>query len=476
MKEHVTSILIVDDEKEMSSILSRIFNKEGIKTLIANDGLSAMQILHDTRPDILLLDVKMPGMDGFELLRESKKIYRDIPVIMLTAYSNIHEAIKAIRDGAVDYLSKPFNHAELIGIVREVLNKNKFNQDGIRQQPGDHTTSLRELMGPSDEITKLIAQVNCVAKSDFTVVIIGESGTGKELVASEIHRQSFRSKAQFVPVDCGAIPETLLESELFGFEKGAFTGAGLQKVGKIEASIGGTLFLDEISNMSMASQAKLLRVLQEKRICRLGSVKQKDVDIRTIAASNRDLNEQVASGSFRQDLFFRLQEFMIQIPPLRERKEDIPYLAKRFLDITNSELRKNVYGFSKDALEALCSHDWPGNVRQFRSTIRRAVLLADEMIHESHLDLETCHLPVREFASNIHVMPRDGLSLKEIVRRTTSAVEREVLVEILKQTGGNKAETARILRVDYKTVHTKVKEFSISLHRGEYHEKERKQE
>ncbi len=264
---------------------------------------------------------------------------------------------------------------------------------------------LKELMGPSDIIARLISEVECVADSDFSVVIIGETGSGKEIVARAIHEASPRSSRPFTPVDCGAIPETLLESELFGHEKGAFTGADVKKPGKFEITHGGTLFLDEISNMPLGSQAKLLRVLQEKKVYRVGSTKSIDVDVRLLVASNQDLHDLTESGSFRQDLFYRLNEFAISVPPLRERKEDIPYLAKRFLDTANIELKKSVKGFSESALNVLFNYNWPGNVRQLRSTIRRATLLADDVITEKDLDLQRVPVPGLAFTPKFKECP-----------------------------------------------------------------------
>jgi len=325
----------------------------------------------------------------------------------------------------------------------------------------EDTLSLSKVMGPSDAVGRLISDVNRVAKSDFTVVILGETGSGKELVARAIHHNSHRSEGPFVAIDCGAIPETLLESELFGHEKGAFTGAVVQKPGKFEAAKGGTLLLDEISNMPLSSQVKLLRTLQEKKVYRVGGTKPIDVDVRLLVASNQDLASATASNSFRRDLFYRLNEFTINIPPLRERKGDIPYLAKRFLETTNIELGKGVKGFSESATEALLAHDWPGNVRQLRSTIRRAVLLADEMITEMHLDMTKASGLSQGHTQDIEGMPWENSSLKDIIRHNTLGIEREVLIKALKYTGGNKAKAARLLQIDYKTIHTKVKQLGI---------------
>ena len=324
-------------------------------------------------------------------------------------------------------------------------------------------------MGPSDTVGELISMVNLVAKSNFTVVIQGETGSGKEVIARAIHNASSCSRSPFVPVDCGAIPETLLESELFGYEKGAFTGAERKKAGKIESANGGTLFLDEISNLPLPSQAKLLRVIQEKKVNPVGSNRPVPVDVRLLVASNQDLYSLTQSGAFRCDLFFRLSEFTIKVPPLRERKEDILYLAKRFLNITNAELNKNAKGFSESAVEALLSFSWPGNVREFRSTIRRAALLADDVITENHLDIMKRQAGIFAVApSKTADTEWKNLSLKEIVRQNTIAIERKVLSQTLKNTAGNKAEAARMLKIDYKTIHTKIKQFGIHISGGIY--------
>jgi transcriptional regulator with PAS, ATPase and Fis domain len=325
---------------------------------------------------------------------------------------------------------------------------------------------LRVMMGPSDAITRIIREVNRVAQSDFSVIVQGETGSGKELVARAIYQLSSRAGAPFIPLDCGAIPETLIESELFGYHKGAFTGATAPKAGKFEAAHGGTLFLDEIANLPLGAQAKLLRVLQEKAVLRLGAVKPVKVDVRLVTASNQELQGLVESGQMREDLYFRLNEFTITIPPLRERKDDIPYLAKRFIDLTNKELQKNVQRLSEYCLEALLSYNWPGNVRQLRSVIRRAVLLADDIITEKHLDIKRAPVPGLAFTPKIQGTPWDELSLREIVHRSVVTVEREVLLQALKHTRGNKAKAARLLQIDYKTIHTKLKQFGLNRSGG----------
>ena len=330
-----------------------------------------------------------------------------------------------------------------------------------------HTATLRETFGPSELVSKLIFAVERVANSNFSVVIMGETGSGKEVVARAIHSASPRSRGPFIPVDCGAIPEALIESELFGYERGAFTGADHQKVGKFEAARGGTLFLDEISNMTLAAQAKLLRVLQEKTVYRLGSTKSISVDTRVLAASNQNLEKLSEDNLFRSDLYFRLNDFTISVPALRQRSEDMLYLAKRFMDFTNIELSKSVKSLSLPAVEAMLAYNWPGNVRQLQSVIRRAVLLAENIITEEHLSLGKKDEPAAANGlteSSFHNLAQlKGMPLREILRRITTQLEREVISQTLQRTGGNKAEAARLLHVDYKTLHTKVKEYAIQI-------------
>jgi len=460
----------VDDEKDICVLLSRLVRKEGLKDLVANDGETALKLIVSERPDVLLVDFKMPGLDGMELLKRATEIDSDLPVIMITAYADIKGAVAAMKAGAHDYLAKPFENLEVIRVVHRALTERNLKRKlSHLTSELQETHSLREMMGTSDVIYQLIFETNRVAKSDFTVLIQGETGSGKELVARAIHDASPRSGGAFVPVDCGAIPETLLESELFGHEKGAFTDAKFQKPGKIELARGGTLFLDEISNMPLGSQAKILRVLQEKKVYRVGSSKPIDIDVRLLVASNKDLFDLLGSGSFRPDLFFRLNEFTITVPPLRERKEDIHYLVKRFLDITNAELNKNVKGFSESAIEHLMAFDWPGNVRQLRSTIRRAVLMADDLITEKHLDImKRLSKPILTFPLKNQGILSKNMSLKEILRQNTKAIERQILKQALNHTGGNKAKAARMLQIDYKTIHTKVKQLGISTDGGQY--------
>ena len=347
------------------------------------------------------------GNDGMEVLKRVKETDPHLPVVLITAYAEVPASVAAMRAGAFDYLAKPFDHPEVVRVVRAAL----AERDRRRRSMAEEIAAdnfLRVTMGPSDAVTRIIREVNRVAQSDFSVIVQGETGSGKELVARALCQLSGRAEAPFIPLDCGAIPETLIESELFGYQKGAFTGATAPKAGIFEAAHGGTLFLDEIANLPLGAQAKLLRVLQEKAVLRLGAIRPVKVDVRLVTASNQELQGLVASGQMREDLYFRLNEFTITVPPLRERKDDIPYLAKRFMDLTNKELQKNVKGFSEYCLEALLSYNWPGNVRQLRSVIRRAVLLADDLITEKHLEIKRARC--RAWPSRPRFKERPGTS------------------------------------------------------------------
>jgi two-component system nitrogen regulation response regulator GlnG len=458
----------VDDEEQILVLLSAILEQEGISPVVAHTGQAALEKIRSEHPDALVVDMKLPDMDGMRIMKEAKVLDEDLPVILITGYPEIRGAVAAMRAGAHDYLAKPLKQHEVLRVVFRALNEHALKRKLRRLACQiEDESSLRESMGPSGVVKRLIADVSRVAGTNFGVLIVGETGSGKELVARAIHQSSLRCHAPFMAVDCGAIPETLLESELFGHEKGAYTGADKQKNGKIEMAHGGTLFLDEISNMPLGSQAKLLRVLQDKTICRVGGTQAINTDVRVLAASNRDLQRLAESGAFRSDVYFRLNEFTIRVPALRERQEDILYLAKRFVDLTNLELQKNVTGFTQSAVDALLACDWPGNVRQLRSVIRRAVLLADDMITEQHMRIDRVSpkltLPGPACNQEIQETPGIGLSLKEIMQRRMVAIERQILAHVLRETGGNKAKAARLLHIDYKTIHSKIRQYGIPI-------------
>jgi two-component system nitrogen regulation response regulator GlnG len=465
-----SKILIVDGQEEICAVLSQFMQDEGLTTVVAHSGEAALQKIRSEQPDVLVVELRPPDIDGMKIMQGARALDEDLPVILITGYPEIRGAVAAMRAGAHDYLAKPLKHHEVVRVIFRALNERTLKRK-LRRLSGQiqDESSLREAMGPSDAVGRLIADVVRVAKTDFSVFILGETGSGKELVAHAIHRLSPRVAAPFMAVDCGAIPETLLESELFGHEKGAYTGADKQRIGKFENARGGTLFLDEISNMPLGSQAKLLRVLQEKAIYRLGGTERVRVDVRLVAASNHDLQRLEQSDSLRRDVYFRLNEFTISVPPLRERPEDILYLAKRFVDLTNFELQKNVKGFTQSAVEVMLAYNWPGNVRQLHSMIRRAVLLADDMITEQCLGIEQAsHMPVLsclEGDQETHDCSPADLPLKELKKRRIVALEREIIVRVLRVTAGNKAAAARLLHLDYKTIHSKIRQYGISVGR-----------
>jgi two-component system nitrogen regulation response regulator GlnG len=462
-------ILIAEDDPEMAQLLGCLLHREGLTPLLAKDGIEALQLVRAGDPDVLLADLRMPNMDGMELMRKAKDLDPELPVILITGYAEVRGAVEALRAGAHDYLAKPFEHQQVIRVVLRALNERRLKLQ--LKHLADHVhqaLSPRETFGPSEAVGKVIAAIERVANSNFSVLIVGETGSGKEVVARAIHQASGRARHSFIPVDCGAIPEMLFESELFGHERGAFTGADRQTVGKIEAAHGGTLFLDEISNMPLASQAKLLRVLQEKTLYRLGGARPIQVDVRMLTASGHDLEGLCDGGSFRPDLYFRLNEYTIFVPPLRGRREDISYLAKRFLDIANIELSKSIKGFSPPAVELMLAYGWPGNVRQLRSAVRRAVLMAEDVVTEEHLGLrpKACEpLPKDELVVHASVggSASGDLALRDLVRNHTVHVERVAIVHALRRTGGNTSTAARLLQVDYKTLHSKVKEYGIQI-------------
>jgi DNA-binding NtrC family response regulator len=450
-------ILIVDGEKSARDVLCHAIRLERYEPLEASDGEQALALIKNQSPDVLVLDCGRPGADGDEVRRRARQLDPDLPVVTITVADNSddHPALR----GPHDYLVRPFEQGELIGCVHQAMNeraRRRTIQKLLTQVP--QAARLRETMGASAAITEICADVARVARSDFTVLINGETGSGKELVAQAIHQASFRASGPFIAVDCGAIPETLFESELFGHEKGAFTGAVHAHPGKFEAASGGTLFLDEISNMPLGSQAKLLRALQERTLYRVGGTRPVKVDARVLVAASDDLEAATVKGIFRKDLFFRLNEFTIRVPPLRERKQDVVFLANQFLEVTNRELGKTVRGLSDTAAQRLVGFDWPGNVRQLRSTIRRAVLLADTVVGEEHLRLPGAS---DSWMAELPSAANEGVPLRQLVRRATIEVERNALLRTLRQTGWNKARAARLLQIDYKTMHNKLKEYGL---------------
>ncbi len=456
-------ILVVDDEKDLRWVLRKILLAKGYGVFEAENGANALKMLNKSSFDLVLLDNRMPGgMNGLEVLKKIMDIDPNILVIILTAFGNIKTAVTAIKQGAYDFLTKPFDKEELILTIEKALEKQRLLQEvkELKQKLFRHER-LEEIMGTSDSIKKVFNQIGKVAPTNFTVLIQGETGTGKELVANAIHELSSRKDNPFIAVDCGTIPDSLVESELFGHEKGAFTNAYSRKEGQFELANKGTIFLDEISNLPYSVQNKLLRVLQERKIRRLGSEKSINVDIRIIAASNIHMNEHIKNRKFRKDLYYRLSEFTINMPALRKRKDDIPILVERFIQETNKELGKNVTGLSKEALKKLFYNNWEGNVRELKNIIRQAVLFTDKIIEPGHLIFNDGIESTVYDEDVLSDLSNEKTSMKAITKRTIVKIEKEMIINALHKLKGNKSKTAKILDIDYKTLHTKIKNYGI---------------
>lgn len=485
----LAKVLIVDDLEDARWVLSNLIRRAGFTPLMAASGEEALACIRQEAPEVALLDVGLPDMDGFEVLARAKAHDKTVSVIMVTANGKTHDAVRAIRAGAYDYVAKPFNNEDIVLTVRRALEEKalKGQRRQFLNQPPGQAGSLLDCMGKSAAIQRIQTEVERVARTNFSVLVTGESGTGKELVSQAIHARSLRAAKPFVAMDCGAISESLIESELFGHEKGAFTGAYQAKAGAFELADGGTIFLDEIGNLPLAMQGKLLRVLETRRIHRIGSTKEQEVDFRVVAATNADLRVMVDQQTFRGDLYHRLAEFTIRLPALHERKEDLVFLVNRFLTQTNKELGKQVQDLSASAWGLIQRYDWPGNARELRNQLRRAVLLCDDpegMVKPECLGM----LDGRGSPSELlgpdqpeQCWPEDGgpracplcdsaallasgvgLSLKELSGRVTAQLERAILLQVLTLTDGNKAQAARMLHIDYKTIHNKLKAYEIS--------------
>jgi two-component system response regulator AtoC len=433
-------ILLVDDESHIRSILSDILAEKQYEILQAGDGKEALRIVKKEIPDVVLLDYNLPDMKGIDILEKIKEMNQQIIVIMLTAYGDLQKAVQAMKLGAYDYLTKPFDNDEIVLVVEKALHtKQLTNEVNFLKKQLQTNEISRDMIGESSAIKKVLDMVQLVATNDITVFLEGETGTGKEVIARLIHGQSNRSEKAFVAVDCGAIPETLFESEMFGYEKGAFTGASLRNTGKFEQADGGTLFLDEISNLPLNMQAKLLRAIQNKTISRIGGKVMVPCDVRIIAASNKNIITDIENGRFRSDLFYRLHEFKIELPTLSERKDDIPFLANCFLKEFNIEFGKTIKGFDPHSIEELMYYRWPGNVRELKNVIKRAVLLTPgKYILPEHL--------IFSYVKN---------SSKKIEATDDSTMENfetEVLLskiakvkEAIERANGNKSKAASIL-------------------------------
>jgi len=453
VKENQIRILIVEDDKRLKEVLKKILDSRGFYTETAENGADGINKAQEKLFDVALIDLKMPGMDGMEVLKRIKKISPPTYVIIMTAYGTIDSAVETIRNGAFDYITKPFKSEEILIVLEKVLeDRNLRNQIRDLTEQAEQKNKFEEIIGKSKSMQAVFEVIRRVAKTDSTVLITGKTGTGKELVAKAIHRCSERRDQPFVVVNSSAITDTLLESELFGYLKGAFTGALRDKKGFFQEAHLGTLFLDEIGEVPATTQVKLLRAIEDNIIIPVGGTKGEKVDIRLIAATNHDLQEEVARGSFRSDLYYRLKVMSVNLPELNERREDIPLLVDYFRERYNVKLEKEVRSISKDALNLLLDFDWPGNVRELEHAIERGVLVCDLR--------EICpeNLPVEiQYPEETHIRraAEEGRSLDE--------VEKKHITLVLKKTGGHKDKTASILGIDRRTLYHKLKKYGVEL-------------
>lgn len=442
------SILIVDDEKNMRFVVSRALAGEGFNIYEAASGIDALPMMSDISPDLVILDLRMPGMDGIETLAAIRSESPGLPVIMLTAHGNVESAVEAMKAGATEYLTKPFDVEELKLVVEKALSVKRLErQVEYLQGELDRDYDTAGIIGNDKKMKEVLSTVFKVALSDATVMIYGESGTGKELIAKAVHKNSNRDGKAFIQLSCAALPETLLESELFGYDKGAFTGATGSKPGRFELADGGSLFLDEIGDISPAVQVKLLRVLEQKSFERLGGSKTMDVDVRLIGATNRDLATMVREGEFREDLYYRLNVIPINLPPLRERRSDIRLLAAHFLDrYAPDKILTN------DSLKLLEDYSWPGNVRELQNAIERAtVLCRSKAIGPDDLPAEITHR--ESLASQAFKLPPEGIAMEQ--------VERDLIRQALDRTGGNRTRAAELLGITRHTLLYRLDKYDI---------------
>ena len=454
-------VLVVDDEQSLRKVLAATLQREGYEVQVAADGEEALAALERDGADVVVTDLVMPKMDGLSLLRKVVVSHPDVPVIVVTAHGKIDSAVEAMKAGAFDFVSKPFEHSELKAIIAKAARQSDLNARNV--VPDETGRRFNEIVGKGQRMIELQQIIGKVADAPSTVLISGESGTGKELVATALHEKSSRREKPLIKINCAAIPRELVEAELFGFEKGAFTGAVQSKPGRFELADGGTLFLDEIGEIPMEMQVKLLRAIQESEFERVGGVKTTKVQVRLIAATSRDLTKEIAAGRFREDLFYRLNVVPLQLPPLRERRDDIPLLAEHFRQKYNARLKKNVERIEDDALAALSAYSWPGNIRELENVLERTILFAEGTV------IRAADLPPSLRQQPLDAVPAGAAGLapgpmKEIVKGQVQAIERDLIVRGLEVTGGNVTRTAKLLKISRKSLQMKMKEFGL---RGE---------
>jgi DNA-binding NtrC family response regulator len=447
MSDKNGKILVVDDDLEMCGLLSDVLKGEEFSVITTNDSLEALKILKKEEFDVIITDLKMKGLKGLDLLEETKQVSPLTPVIIITAFGTIESAIQAIKMGAYDYITKPFQMDELVLTVKKGLENRLLKKEVVRlKKEVESRYHFHHLIGQSPTMQKIYDLIERISDTSSNVLITGESGTGKELVAKAIHYNGTRKEGSFIAVNCAAIPETLLESELFGYKKGAFTDAKSDKRGLIFEAHGGTLFLDEITEMPLTLQAKLLRVIEEREVRPLGDTNSYPMDIRIVSTSNRDIKSMIRQGQFREDLYYRLKVIDIELSPLRERREDIPLLAQHFIKKFSGEMKKNISGIPEDALRILLNYSWPGNVRELENVIQRAITLTR---HEAILPED---LPKTMIEEKEERLLEKGLREKY----TVSQLEKEYIKRVLLEVGGNKSKAAEVLGLDRKTLYRKL--------------------
>ena len=453
-------ILLVEDKDGMRDMLTRALSRDGYEVSACADGIAATTALQAEPFDLVLTDLKLPGKDGFEVLKAAKAAHPDLPVVVMTAFGSIESAVIAMKGGAYDFISKPFDpdHLKLV-LDKATQTHNLKTENRVLKQMTRHGEPP-EIIGDSAELEEVKNRVKQVAAGDTTVLLTGESGCGKEVFARLVHTSSPRSDGPFIAINCAAIPDQLLESELFGHEKGAFTGASSRHEGKFELAKGGTIFLDEIGDMDMSLQVKLLRVLQDGEVMRVGGGHAIPLDVRVVAATNQELAQRIDDGRFREDLYYRLAAFPIHVPPLRERRGDIPALAEHFIQRFSKELNRPIKGLSPETVDTLMSYNWPGNVRELQNCLERSVILATGDTLDT-IDLGPARKPQNASAdSATDPVSLDG-PLAEVAARAQRHYESQKIRMVMNHTGGNKSKAAELLGVSYKTLLTKIKEYQI---------------
>ncbi|MCA1905011.1 MAG: sigma-54 dependent transcriptional regulator [Desulfarculus sp.] len=448
-------ILVVDDEKNYLVVLDALLSEAGYDVLTAAGGTRALAVLEEEEPDLLITDMRMPRLSGLELMAQVKQMHPDLPVIVMTAFGTVENAVEAMKLGAVDYIMKPFENQELLLTVEKALKLRRLvAQNRLLREDASRGRGFGSIVGDSRPMRQIFELVEKVAATKATVLITGESGTGKELIARAIHQRSPRAEEPFVPVNCMALSETLLESELFGHEKGAFTGAVGRRKGRFELADKGTLFLDEVGEIAPSLQVKLLRVLQERTFERVGGNQPLSVDVRIVAATNRDLAQAVAAGQFREDLFYRLNVVRLELPPLRERKEDLPALVAHFVRRYAAEVGRNPPGVSPEAMQLIYDYAWPGNVRELENALERAVIMSGAEIRPQDLPLE-----VRPAAAEVGA---PGLPQDMTINEAVEDLERRMILRALEQAGGVAAHAAEALGLTKSNLAYKMKKYGLS--------------